>query len=94
MFVHGQCGIATHKRCLETLTYECGHREPAPQRRMTTFGVDFCSQVPAMHRSVPQVVVQCTTEIDSRALDFKVHVILDWNLLEFIPFTRNVTFMY
>ena len=71
--VSPQCGIASHKRCLETLTYECGsNKAPPPPRRMTTFGVDFCSHVSMTQHSVPLVVAKCTKQIDEHFLDVKV----------------------
>ena len=33
------CGLATHKKCMETLALQCGHKRLP--RKMTTFGVDL-----------------------------------------------------
>ena len=33
------CGLSSHKKCLETLALQCGHKRLP--RKMTTFGVDL-----------------------------------------------------
>lgn len=68
-----QCGLALHRKCMESCQLECEHRKG------TVFGVDL-SAIPRDTRDeVPFVVLQCTSEIEHRALSVQVG---------FIP-TRN-----
>ena len=72
MFV-SQCGLSSHKKCLENLRTECGHKEAADSH-MTTFGVDFTTHVAKTSTDIPLIVAKCITEIDQVALDVKVCV--------------------
>ena len=65
-----QCGLASHRRCLETLHWECG--QGSRERRMTTFGVDFTAHIKETHTEIPHLIRKCTAEIDRRGLHVKV----------------------
>ena len=69
VYFHGvecqECGLAAHKKCLETLTIQCGHVKLP--RKMTTFGVPLSSQ----GQDIPLIVTKCINEIDSRGCDIK-----------------------
>ncbi|XP_077499329.1 rho GTPase-activating protein 45-like isoform X1 [Amblyomma americanum] len=56
-----ECGLASHKKCLETLAIRCGHKRLP--RKMTTFGVELGVQ-PA--DEVPYIVRRCIAEMDAR----------------------------
>ncbi|KAE8283315.1 GEM-interacting protein [Larimichthys crocea] len=57
-----ECGLALHRKCMEVCQLECEHRKG------TVFGVDL-SQLPRDRPDeVPFVVLQCISEIESRAL--------------------------
>ncbi|XP_035699371.1 rho GTPase-activating protein 45-like isoform X4 [Branchiostoma floridae] len=63
-----ECMLACHKKCLESLAIQCGHRKL--QGKLSLFGVDFhlhCNT----HTQVPFVIQKCIEEIDSRALMVK-----------------------
>ncbi|XP_078657671.1 rho GTPase-activating protein 45-like isoform X4 [Branchiostoma floridae x Branchiostoma belcheri] len=63
-----ECMLACHKKCLETLAIQCGHRKL--QGKLSLFGVDFhlhCNTI----TQVPFVIQKCIEEIDSRALMVK-----------------------
>ncbi|KDR15612.1 rho GTPase-activating protein 45-like isoform X2 [Zootermopsis nevadensis] len=59
-----ECGLACHKKCLETLAIQCGHKRLP--RRMTTFGVDLGQHLTETATLVPHIVCKCIDEIDSR----------------------------
>ena len=71
-----QCGISSHKKCLESLLVECGHNTDVSQeqksRRMTTFGVDLNAHVGETDSLIPNVIRRCAGEIDDRGLHVKV----------------------
>ncbi|CAG12171.1 unnamed protein product, partial [Tetraodon nigroviridis] len=57
-----ECGLALHRKCMESCQLECEHRKGM------VFGVDL-SLIPRDKRDeVPFVVLQCTSEIEHRAL--------------------------
>lgn len=61
-----QCGLALHRKCMESCQLEC------ECRKGTVFGVDL-SVIPRDKRGeVPFVVLQCTSEIEHRALSVQV----------------------
>lgn len=61
-----QCGLALHRKCMESCQLECEHRKG------TVFGVDL-SVIPRHKQDeVPFVVMQCTSEIEHRALSVQV----------------------
>ncbi|KAI1280750.1 Rho GTPase-activating protein 45 [Halotydeus destructor] len=70
VYFHGiecsECGIAVHKKCLETLRIKCGHKRL--MRKMTTFGVPLSLQ---RVDSVPYIVVKCISEIDCKGYGIK-----------------------
>ncbi|XP_054157573.1 rho GTPase-activating protein 45-like [Oppia nitens] len=62
-----ECGLGSHKKCLETLTIQCGHVKLP--RRMTTFGVALSAQ--SDNSEVPLIVKKCIEEIDERGSTIK-----------------------
>lgn len=67
---HGQCGLGCHKKCLETLAIQCGHKRLP--RKMTTFGVDLAQHLSETNTTVPHLVLKCVAEIDARGTKIKV----------------------
>ncbi|NWU94330.1 GMIP protein, partial [Upupa epops] len=61
-----ECGLASHKRCLESLLIACGHKKLP--NRAPLFGVDLAQLPRHCPEEVPFVVLKCTSEIESRAL--------------------------
>ncbi|XP_034385762.1 rho GTPase-activating protein 45 isoform X2 [Cyclopterus lumpus] len=61
-----ECFLACHKRCLETLAIQCGHKKL--QGRLQLFGRDF-SQVAG--DGIPFIVTKCVSELERRALKMK-----------------------
>ncbi|XP_011602360.2 GEM-interacting protein isoform X2 [Takifugu rubripes] len=57
-----QCGLALHRKCMESCQLECEHRKG------TVFGVDLSAITRDKRDEVPFVVLQCTSEIEHRAL--------------------------
>ena len=66
-----QCGLASHRKCLEVLHLGCGPKHQMP-RRMTTFGVDFTAHVEETRTQIPYLVRRCVREVDERGLDLRV----------------------
>ncbi|XP_069156108.1 rho GTPase-activating protein 45 isoform X4 [Procambarus clarkii] len=73
VYFHGyecaECGLGCHKKCLETLAIQCGHKRLP--RKMTTFGVDLAQHLSETNTSVPHLVVKCVAEIDARGTKIK-----------------------
>uniref|UniRef100_A0A3Q3XQR0 Rho GTPase-activating protein 29 n=1 Tax=Mola mola TaxID=94237 RepID=A0A3Q3XQR0_MOLML len=65
----GECSLACHKKCLETLAIQCGHKKL--QGRLHLFGIDFAQAAKNSPDSIPFIVKKCTSEIESRALNIK-----------------------
>lgn len=65
-----QCCLACHKKCLETLAIQCGHKKL--QGRLQLFGQDFGQAARATPDGVPFIVKKCVCEIERRALRTKV----------------------
>lgn len=65
-----QCSLACHKKCLETLAIQCGHKKL--QGRLQLFGIDFAQAARNSSDGVPFIIKKCTSEIESRALSIKV----------------------
>ncbi|CAL4067534.1 unnamed protein product, partial [Meganyctiphanes norvegica] len=65
----GECGLACHKKCLETLAIQCGHKRLP--RKMTTFGVDLGQHLSETSTPVPHLVLKCVSEIDARGTKIK-----------------------
>ncbi|KAM7387156.1 hypothetical protein PAMA_009666 [Pampus argenteus] len=57
-----ECGLALHRKCMEVCQLECENRKG------TVFGVDLSLLLRDKPEEVPFVVLNCTSEIESRAL--------------------------
>uniref|UniRef100_A0A665X1W6 Rho GTPase-activating protein 29 n=1 Tax=Echeneis naucrates TaxID=173247 RepID=A0A665X1W6_ECHNA len=64
-----ECSLACHKKCLETLAIQCGHKKL--QGRLHLFGIDFTQAAKNSPDSIPFIIRKCTSEIESRALSMK-----------------------
>uniref|UniRef100_A0A665X0W6 Rho GTPase-activating protein 29 n=1 Tax=Echeneis naucrates TaxID=173247 RepID=A0A665X0W6_ECHNA len=64
-----ECSLACHKKCLETLAIQCGHKKL--QGRLHLFGIDFAQAAKNSSDGVPFIIKKCTSEIESRALNIK-----------------------
>ncbi|XP_066990807.1 rho GTPase-activating protein 45-like isoform X10 [Macrobrachium rosenbergii] len=73
VYFHGyecaECGLGCHKKCLETLAIQCGHKRLP--RKMTTFGVDLAQHLTETSTPVPHLVLKCVAEIDNRGTKIK-----------------------
>lgn len=65
-----QCSLACHKKCLETLAIQCGHKKL--QGRLHLFGIDFTQAARNSPDGIPFIIRKCTSEIENRALNIKV----------------------
>lgn len=65
-----QCSLACHKKCLETLAIQCGHKKL--QGRLHLFGIDFTQAAKNSQDGIPFIIRKCTSEIENRALNIKV----------------------
>lgn len=74
-FLHAgaQCGLGCHKKCLESLTIQCGHKRLP--RKMTTFGVDLSQHLAETGTAIPHLLAKCINEIDNRGIQIKVRAI-------------------
>lgn len=68
-----QCGLALHRKCMESCQLECENRKG------TVFGVDLSVIPRDKQDEVPFVVLQCTAEIEHRALSVQVRFIMTRN---------------
>ncbi|XP_062843467.1 rho GTPase-activating protein 29-like isoform X2 [Trichomycterus rosablanca] len=64
-----ECSLACHKKCLETLAIQCGHKKL--QGRLHLFGIDFAQVAKNSADGIPFIIKKCTSEIESRALNIK-----------------------
>ncbi|XP_061877714.1 rho GTPase-activating protein 29-like isoform X2 [Entelurus aequoreus] len=64
-----ECSLACHKKCLESLAIQCGHRKL--QRKLQLFGVDFTQTASNSQDDIPFIIRKCTSEIETRALNLK-----------------------
>ncbi|XP_067892926.1 rho GTPase-activating protein 29-like isoform X2 [Heterodontus francisci] len=64
-----ECTLACHKKCLETLAIQCGHKKL--HGRLHLFGVDFTQAAKNCSDGIPFIIKKCTSEIESRALNIK-----------------------
>ncbi|OXB81484.1 UNVERIFIED_CONTAM: hypothetical protein H355_004390 [Colinus virginianus] len=64
-----QCSLACHKKCLETLAIQCGHKKL--HGRLHLFGVEFAQAAKSVPDGIPFIIKKCTSEIESRALNVK-----------------------
>ncbi|NXR23439.1 RHG29 protein, partial [Cinclus mexicanus] len=64
-----ECSLACHKKCLETLAIQCGHKKL--HGRLHLFGVEFAQAAKTVPDGIPFIIKKCTSEIESRALNVK-----------------------
>ncbi|KAM6948364.1 rho GTPase-activating protein 29-like [Aplochiton taeniatus] len=64
-----ECSLAVHKKCLETLAIQCGHKKL--HGRLHLFGIDFALAAKNSPDGIPFIIKKCTSEIESRALNIK-----------------------
>ncbi|XP_068558495.1 rho GTPase-activating protein 45 isoform X1 [Cebidichthys violaceus] len=64
-----ECFLACHKRCLETLAIQCGHKKL--QGRLQLFGRDFPQVAGCASDGIPFIITKCISEIERRALKMK-----------------------
>ncbi|XP_054478813.1 rho GTPase-activating protein 29 isoform X2 [Anoplopoma fimbria] len=64
-----ECSLACHKKCLETLAIQCGHKKL--QGRLHLFGIDFTQAAKNSQDCIPFIIRKCTSEIENRALNIK-----------------------
>ncbi|XP_047424254.1 rho GTPase-activating protein 29 isoform X2 [Mugil cephalus] len=64
-----ECSLACHKKCLETLAIQCGHKKL--QGRLHLFGIDFTQAAKNSKDGIPFIIRKCTSEIENRALNIK-----------------------
>ncbi|XP_022381656.1 rho GTPase-activating protein 45 isoform X2 [Enhydra lutris kenyoni] len=64
-----ECCLACHKKCLDTLAIQCGHKKL--QGRLQLFGQDFSQAARGAPDGIPFIVKKCVCEIEQRALHTK-----------------------
>ena len=64
-----ECGLSAHKKCLEGLALQCGHKRLP--RKMTTFGVDLGQHLLESGSHIPPLVCKCVHEINKRGIRVK-----------------------
>eukprot|EP00064_Thunnus_orientalis_P010722 superscaffoldBa00001481_g10749 len=64
-----ECFLACHKRCLETLAIQCGHKKL--QGRLQLFGREFTAVASCASDGIPFIITKCIFEIERRALKMK-----------------------
>ncbi|XP_045846114.1 rho GTPase-activating protein 45 isoform X5 [Meles meles] len=64
-----ECCLACHKKCLDTLAIQCGHKKL--QGRLQLFGQDFSQAARGAPDGIPFIVKKCVFEIEQRALHAK-----------------------
>ncbi|KAM6294791.1 rho GTPase-activating protein 45 [Aegotheles albertisi] len=64
-----ECYLACHKKCLETLAIQCGHKKL--QGKLQLFGQDFMKASQGSSDGIPFIVKKCISEIEKRALKTK-----------------------
>ncbi|XP_070296891.1 rho GTPase-activating protein 29-like [Salvelinus sp. IW2-2015] len=64
-----ECSLACHKKCLETLAIQCGHKKL--QGRLHLFGIDFTQAAKKQPRRDPLHHQEVYPEIEDRALNLK-----------------------
>ncbi|XP_068599602.1 rho GTPase-activating protein 45 [Brachionichthys hirsutus] len=64
-----ECSLACHKRCLETLAIQCGHKKL--QGRLQLFGREFSQVASCASDGIPFIITKCISEIERRALKMK-----------------------
>nr|XP_006813177.1 PREDICTED: rho GTPase-activating protein 29-like [Saccoglossus kowalevskii] len=63
------CGIASHKKCLESLAIQCGGKRL--QGKMNVFGVRLKEHLQATGKEVPFIISKCISELQYRSLCVK-----------------------
>ncbi|XP_043835051.1 rho GTPase-activating protein 45 isoform X2 [Dromiciops gliroides] len=64
-----ECCLACHKKCLETLAIQCGHKKL--QGKLQLFGQDFQKAAQGTSDGIPFIIKKCLSEIERRALRTK-----------------------
>uniref|UniRef100_A0A0B8RXH3 Rho GTPase-activating protein 29 n=1 Tax=Philothamnus irregularis TaxID=1899461 RepID=A0A0B8RXH3_9SAUR len=64
-----ECSLSCHKKCLETLAIQCGHKKL--HGKLHLFGVEFTQVSKNSQDGIPFIIRKCTSEIESRALSVK-----------------------
>ncbi|NXA81047.1 HMHA1 protein, partial [Thryothorus ludovicianus] len=64
-----ECYLACHKKCLETLAIQCGHKKL--QGKLQLFGQDFTKASQGSPDGIPFIIKKCISEIEKRALKTK-----------------------
>ncbi|XP_030640071.1 rho GTPase-activating protein 45 [Chanos chanos] len=64
-----ECFLSCHKRCLETLAIQCGHKKL--QGRLQLFGREFSEVATGSSDGIPFIIKKCICEIERRALRMK-----------------------
>ncbi|XP_015741765.1 rho GTPase-activating protein 45 isoform X2 [Coturnix japonica] len=64
-----ECYLACHKKCLETLAIQCGHKKL--QGKLQLFGQDFLKASQGSADGIPFIVKKCISEIEKRAMKTK-----------------------
>ncbi|XP_047442416.1 rho GTPase-activating protein 45 isoform X2 [Mugil cephalus] len=64
-----ECFLSCHKRCLETLAIQCGHKKL--QGRLQLFGREFSQVASCASDGIPFIITKCISEIERRALKMK-----------------------
>uniref|UniRef100_A0A8D3E6N9 Rho GTPase activating protein 45b n=1 Tax=Scophthalmus maximus TaxID=52904 RepID=A0A8D3E6N9_SCOMX len=64
-----RCFLACHKRCLETLAIQCGHKKL--QGRLQLFGREFSQVASCASDGIPFIITKCISEIERRAFKLK-----------------------
>ncbi|PKU38166.1 minor histocompatibility protein ha-1 [Limosa lapponica baueri] len=65
-----ECYLACHKKCLETLAIQCGHKKL--QGKLQLFGQDFTKASQSSSDGIPFIIKKCISEIEKRALKTKL----------------------
>lgn len=64
-----ECYLACHKKCLETLAIQCGHKKL--QGKLLLFGRDFLQASQESADGIPFIIKKCISEIEKRAMKMK-----------------------
>ncbi|XP_061099163.1 rho GTPase-activating protein 29-like isoform X2 [Conger conger] len=64
-----ECSLACHKKCLETLAIQCGHKKL--HGKLHLFGIDFTQAGKNSPDGIPFIIKKCISEIENRALTIK-----------------------
>ncbi|XP_069503476.1 rho GTPase-activating protein 45 isoform X2 [Ambystoma mexicanum] len=64
-----ECYLACHKKCLENLAIQCGHKKL--QGKLLLFGRDFLQTSQDSSDGIPFIIKKCISEIERRAMTMK-----------------------